>query len=498
MRNSVNQEVMIEFEKLAQIANIENCKDELIFKKVNELDLKFGVDNDYSFNIEGVLGNLAYDIGNEKLIKFAIQRLKEKLRLSKAEWTKDKFNYDLGTLILNKADLLNPYPPKFSNLLEAKEYDEARNFYNNVNGEHFASAQTNQANILDKFGRNFEAILLYDKVLNRNSNFGMALGNKGKALEYYYKLSPSKNKFILQIAKDLFMKALEDKNIFEIGGQQAFNIFSERLESISLFLEDNSIKQTFISSFSISSYEEFILKKNLFLNFDFGIVLDEHSFEDSLFPLFLQRIESKLNDKGKSNITSNNANNAIKVFNQIKEDYVSARLLFYEWKTKDVSMYDKKVSWIYTFDFSRNSIKHGILKIVLTSLYNILDKVARVILTYFEIKKPSEDIYLKDLESPDFKNLLIKTENYQLLALHSLSKDFHGKRVYSKFQKLRNKITHNSVDIVEISANENGNYVIEDLRNDIIELFLIVKSAILYTSIGISINDSRQKNGSSR
>ncbi len=486
MRNYINKEALVEFEKLAQIANLSEINEEFIFKKVNELDLKYAADNYYSFNIEGILGNLAYDIGSEKLIKFAIHRLKEKLRISNDEWTKDKFNYDLGTLILGKADLLNPYTSKFLNLLEAKDYDEARNFFNNVSGEHFAPAQTNQANILDKFGRNFEAILLYDKVLIRDSNFGMALGNKAKSLVYYYELSPYKSNFILEMARNLLVEALHDKDILEIGGQQAFNFFSWRLQSITFFLKENSNNQVANHNFPINSYEKFILENNLFLNFDFGLVQDKNSFEDSLFPAFVQRLEPQTNDNVRGRIFSDNVDNAIKVFNQIQEDYVSVRLLFYEWKTKDVSKYDKKVSWIYTFDFSRNSIKHGILKLILTSLYNILDKVARVVLTYFEIKKSSEDIYLHDLESPDFKKLIKKTENYQLLALHSLSKDFHEKRVYSKFQKLRNKITHNTIDIVEIPTNENSNYIIEDLCDDILELFLIVKSAILYTSIGIN------------
>lgn len=482
---NINKEVISEFKKLESLSLSEPESEVPIFQKIPELDQKFSNDEYYNLNIEGVIGNIAYQRGSEKLIKHAICRLKIKSEKFRDNYFLDKFNYDLGTLQQGKADLLNySSSDKFLNLVETKDYSEARNYYNKVNEENFALAHTNQANILDNHGRNFEAILLYDKVLKSNPEFGMALGNKAKGLIRYYHLSPNKSNLILKIAEDLLKRSLDDSELLEIGGQKAFDEFNQELNSITHFLKEINFTKTIEAALPINEYEKFVTENNLFLNFDFGFITDKDSIEDSLFPSFIQKLDEMKSKEGNTKIFSEKVIHSIKIFNQIKEDFTSTRFLFYEWINKDISSQDNKVSWVYTFDYSRNSIKHGVLKMILTNLYNILDKVARVVLTYFEINNASDDIYLNHLESEKYKNVLLKTKNYQLLALYDLSKDFHKNKVYNKFQKLRNKLTHSAIDIFELPEKE-GDLTLEALNENILELFLIVKAAILYASIGI-------------
>lgn len=481
----INREVISEFKNLESLSLSMPESEVPIFQKISELDQKFSNEEYYNLNIEGVIGNISYQRGSEKLIKYAICRLKVKTKNSSDDFVLDKFNYDLGTLLQGKADLLNySSSDKFLNLVETKDYSEARNYYNKVNEENFALAHTNQANILDNYKRNFEAILLYDKVLKRNPEFGMALGNKAIALYRYYKLSPNKSNLILKIAEDLLKSSLEDPELLEIGGQKAFDEFNRMLNSISLFLKEINFTETSYATISINEYEKFIAENNLFLNFDFGFITDKDSIEDSLFPSFIQKLDEMKTKEGNTKIFSDKVVHSIKIFNQIKEDFTSARFLFYEWSNKDISLQDKSVSWVYTFDYSRNSIKFSVLKMILANLYNILEKIARVVLTYFEINNASDDIYLNHLELEKYKNLLLKTKNYQLLALYDLSKDFHKNKVYNKFQKLRNKLTHSAIDIFELPEKE-GDFTFETLYSNIVELFLIVKSAILYASLGI-------------
>ncbi len=494
-RKIMNEQMVEDLEELTRFG-FENQKNvELILKKVNQLDNKYSSHLYYYLNVEGELSNLALDINSIKLINFVIKRLKEKIKKVTDKENKNKFKYELGTSYQSKAILENPYPTNFEKLVEQTEYSTARDYFNQVEGNFFSSAQTNQASILDKYGRNFEAILLYEKVLRNEPTFGMALGKKANAIYFYYHLSPYKDYRLLTLIKNLLSEALlQEEQILKIGGENALTHFKNKLNHITNFLADGNVTTIDNKDYIITDYENFVLKNNLFLNFDFGFIIDEQSLVDNLNPPLTQ--DAKVNSNGEP-IFSDKTRTTFKIFNQIHEDFASLRYLFYEYSNKTTSELDEKVRFIYTHDYSKNSIHYGILKIILSALNNILDKIARAAFTYFEVER-NDNIYFKDIENKFFKQIVLNKKNYQLLALYHLAKDFNKDKVYFKFKDLRNKITHETVDIFENDVYETPSYSIDHLKIDILDLFLIVKSAILYLFLAIETDTKKNDESENR
>ncbi|MGK0289130.1 MAG: hypothetical protein ACI86H_000557, partial [bacterium] len=362
---------------------------------------------------------------------------------------------------------------------------------NSDNLDYYSRALTNTANILDKFGRNYESIHAYEKILNVDPNFGMALGNKAQALDYYNRLSPKLSLTLMTYSSQLINKALNDERVLQIGGKVAIDSFNEYKKFYKEFFITNNISSSIPRlPKSTSKYHKFVLKQNLFLNFDFGLYYNEESLSDNFFPNFIDDIQKSINSR--TSIMSDKIYFCFHIFNQLLEDFTTARSSFYRaiYETQEV---DKSIQYIYTYDYSSHSEKHGLLKSVFATLYNTLDKIAHLIKFYFhddEINSNNIDIYFDWLTTQDFKEIIKNSKNYQLLALLDLALDFKPNGQYFKFNKVRNRITHSFLSITELFYTQNKDYVDFEIDEDsfiqnIHQLFIIVKAAIMYSIIAI-------------
>lgn len=187
----INLEVLNELKKFEHDAK--SLSEKTIFLKIGEFDKKYCNDTNYIYNINGIIVNIGTELRNIKIITYAIKRLQKLIKKNKQNELFDKLYYDLGNAILTKADIKFGTNPKINDLINSTEYYEARKYYSKVRDpKYLLPSYTNIANILEKFGRNYEAIMFYDKALKIDPNFGMALGNKGIALTYYFSLSSKK------------------------------------------------------------------------------------------------------------------------------------------------------------------------------------------------------------------------------------------------------------------------------------------------------------------
>ncbi len=427
-----------------------------------------------------MLCNIGKEQKHKEVLTYAICRLTKK----ENELDKDKYYYDLATMKYSLADLL--YENKIMDFIDNKEYADIRKNYEKVTTNdlnHFLCARTNTANLFEKYGRNFEAIFAYDSVLKHDPNFGMALGNKAKALIYYFRLSPYKSLRLLNFAKELLKKAVKDQRIIEIVGQAALDIFKYELEKIRKYLKKNNYNEKKHQPHSINAYYKFVLENNLFLNYDFGFYYDDLSLEDSFFPNLIENIHDEKHPNNPW--ISNKIYICFQTFNQILEDYVSSRFLFYQSLSLNYSKLDRRVAFIYLLDYTKNSTKFGILKKVFANIYNCLDKLAQIVLFYFDIIKTDQnDIYFHSLINEQLKKIIISENNYQLLALLNLAYDFQESYPYYKYRLLRNRITHSFMNINSGILYNNVNCEYEFLEEELIkyckELFLITKAAIMY------------------
>lgn len=491
-------EISIELGELQSVQATSDLSIATIFRKVAQLDSKYHAIAFYSDNINGILCNLGSDAKNPTMLRFARSRLRKSLE-SKPD---NKLLYDCANCTLSIAELSVPQRPKIPDLLATREFNEALRQFAQVEideFQHLERALTNSANILEKFGRNFEAILLYDRILSINPRFSMALGNKAIAIGYYIALSPKKYFRLMRTEAELLRRALTDPELRNIGGSSPKKAFAERLEQVELYLtsEGQMTEQHSQAKTGLTKYESFMLEYNLVLNYEFGNYYDKFSLRDSIFPIFVEETTAARYEK--NGVMSERIYFAFQVFNQIVEVYTTSRYLFFQALTKSFRKQDKMVSFGYTFDYTIHGIKYGILKSIFCDLYNCLDKIAHLVSYYFGgvPPTPSSNIYLESLLSDEFAKIVVEKNSFQLLALRSLALDFEEGYQYHHLRKARNRITHSFLNINEglgYSEKFRDYEISEDiLIEDVHQLFVILKSAVLYfvSAVGQTTPDGR-------
>ena len=191
------EEITREYIKLSEKSLTQSLTDKYIFKKIAEFDKKFRNSKGHHETFEGLLSNIGADQESIPILNCVIKRLKSK----KDKLPCNKYYYDLGNTILAKADIERRPPDNFEHLVAcSSRYKEAKNtllLVQDDETDHFQRAHTNIANILEKYGRNYEALFSYDVVLKIDPNFGMALGNKAIAIWYYTQLAPQQSLVLL-------------------------------------------------------------------------------------------------------------------------------------------------------------------------------------------------------------------------------------------------------------------------------------------------------------
>lgn len=492
MTTELHIQLSEDYEKLSNMSQAQKLSDKEIFAHIAEMDRKYGDYPPHYFSFDGLISNLGHDQGSVTVLNCAIKRLKDKLKKT----TNNKFIYDLANTILSKADVSYEVNHSIEWLVDNLDvFHEARSEFLRVELDdlyNYQQASTNTANILEKLGRNYEALHMYDRAIGVDPLFGMALGNKAIALEYYIRLTPQLSLALLHHAYSLLEQAVKDSRVSEIGGAGAIAHFNYKLNIVHDFLKEAGYDPSItIKTPKMSRYHHFVLKNNLFLNYDFGYYYDKSSLRDTLFPTLVEDVRSE--QYVKNNIMSKKIYFCFQIFNQLLEDFSTARYNYYSALCGKHDGYDQYTNYVYTLDYTRHSLKYGLLKSSFSMLCNCLDKVAHLVRYYFdksEVFSVGNNIYFDWFTSNQFKNVVVKFNNFQLLALRSLAMDFKENGIYHRLKYLRNRITHSFVNVnVGIGYdNEYDNFEIteDDLAEQVKQLFIIVKSAMLYAVIGIS------------
>ncbi|MGD8455577.1 MAG: LA2681 family HEPN domain-containing protein [Anaerolineales bacterium] len=370
---------------------------------------------------------------------------------------------------------------------------------------------TNLANIIDTIGRFIDAIELWDKALDINSEFGMALGNKGMGLQTYASavydpghrnmlmkqsyvyltkaLTQSANKLIHPSAKKSFTKIKND-----MKKNYPSEFFDHECNLTDYSLGDSSEEQT---------YRKWCLENRLFLNplNDLGA-----------YPISAQDI-----------ITTPNMVTPLDVgpryqgyFNQIKQEFVSARYLLYEGiNSKEVHFSDKNVLLYNTLDYPVYSFAIERVKLALRSAYSLFDKFAYFLNEYLEIGIPQREVNFRNIWYKDPKKRILRSQfenkkNLPLRALFWLSKDlFEDKPGFKdlvehdaqNINKIRNHLEHKYLKVHEMESYITANItkgLVDDLafsvsKNEFISKALrtmkLARSALIYLSLAIQAEE---------
>ena len=375
----------------------------------------------------------------------------------------------------------------------------------------------NYSNLLQQLGRIFESInILLQLSSERYPLLDGILGMKLYAMCIrYYERSPQE--FILYKAYKLIKSSLEqsdeqynENQIIQLNNYK--NNIENVCKNIKFLNSDFSIKD-FVSPLSSSctaeeQYREWVANHRLALNIMNEI---ETSPLVAYDPLHLPDMLGDLETKKPPAMQS--------LFNQIKQEYVSARFMLYDGLTKKETHFsDKEVLLINTLDFPIYGLGLEKIKFAFRACYSILDSIAFLLNEYFELGLNSNEVSYCNVwksknRTKEEKISKLISESYFLHGMQWLFKDIRSSysKEYapnaSKFKhivNIRNAMEHRSLKIVRFPVNVSKSNTLDDdqishkvsfdeLEYLTLELFKYVRETIIMLIFAVAENEQKKE-----
>lgn len=371
----------------------------------------------------------------------------------------------------------------------------------------------NMGNLMDYVGRFVEAIEYWDRALAKSPSFPMARGNRGCGLSNYACSLYDKGHaavFLIHAYADL--KIAPTLTLHE----DAKKIFEERRKRIvSALLPEYLNKKIEMLAFPLGTSEEEIryrqwcLENRLFLN--------------------------PLNDLGPYPIAAQDILTAPNIvtgigegpyyfgyFNQMKQEFVSARYLYYEGITaKKPHFSDSQVLLYNTLDYPAYSLANEKVKIAFRMAYSLFDKIGYFLNHYLNLSISEKEVTFRMFwyESRRKKNGLRKDiqqlHNLPLRGLFWLSKDLYETEANFKeaiepdaqeLAEIRHHLEHKYLKVHDIlrprsSSNEASLVLTDTLAFSIyrrefevktLKLLKMTRAALIYLSLAIHWEEQRR------
>ncbi|WP_422929452.1 LA2681 family HEPN domain-containing protein [Singulisphaera sp. PoT] len=288
---------------------------------------------------------------------------------------------------------------------------------------------TNLGNLLDHVGRFSEAIECFDLALAIEPKFGMAWGNRGIALTHYSQVLPHIPHPPGLCATIAFSKAAEDSLQTALQLQLEGNSFENFQTYVQALIQRNTAtkeKLADLDSIDLGSsdaereYRQWALVHRLFLNplNDLGSVTTA-----AADVLYLPQITVSL---GIGPYFES-------FFNQIKQEFVSARYLLFEGVTQRCPHFsDSRVSLADTEDYPIFGLAGEKIKLALRSAYSLFDKMVFFLNYYLSLGIPARNIsfrrfwYQSENAQKPLKLQIEGSNNWALRGLYWMAKDLHN------------------------------------------------------------------------
>jgi len=371
---------------------------------------------------------------------------------------------------------------------------------------------TNLGNQMDTVGRFVEALDYWEQAIALRPSFGMAVGNRGRGLEAYARsLYDHGHKMLfLKFAYSSLTAALSPDAEYEGPYPQALAYFGELRKQIEehvsdlddIKLHDHGMGETPDEQ----EYRRWCLRHKLFLNplNDLG----PHSIANRdilMLPSFFTKADEPPTLVG--------------FFNQLKQEYASARWLLYQGSQADsVHLSDRGVRLYNTLDYSSHCFAVEQTKIAFRMTYSLLDKLAFFLNDYLQLGMTDRDIYFKTIWyqhrgakpfplRPQFKNL----DNWPFRGLFWLAKDLFDEQFSDviepdarEFYVIRNRLEHSYVRVHEglltdtppgleiFSSRLAYSITRDDLKAKTLRLFKLVRAAMIYLMLGMHREEVRK------
>ncbi|GAA3971468.1 hypothetical protein GCM10022246_24920 [Pedobacter ginsengiterrae] len=204
------------------------------------------------------------------------------------------------------------------------------------------------------------------------------------------------------------------------------------------------------------------------------------------------------------------------LYNQLKQEYGTARFLFYEGTQHPARSYsDKDIKLVDTLDYADYSFNLEKVKIAYRLIYSIFDKVAYFLNDYLSIGIPVNQISFRVLWHEDRKGEILRpkfsgSSNLALKALYWLSRDLFDKGSSQELLEpeakeladIRNHIEHRSFKIKQYGnwgeIEDGFTFAIgrEEFELKTLKQLKMARAALIYLSLAIHEEEKhRVKNG---
>lgn len=457
------------------------------------------------YTASGLLIDLGVVLEDETLVREGIDSIED--NLPEIEKSKDYIQgayYNLAngySSILKIKRKVDPYITLFNNT-EAetcKKYYRKALKYNYLDPMLTSQILVNLGNIYDSIGRVVEALECMEMALKYNPKHGMAKANKAEALIFYSRLIQDHQATFLNEAHELLEQAFVDE-VNPEAKQYYKNIF-DKLENL---FETKRVKKKTKAFPGIkikgrSKREQYLIKycieNKLYLNYcnhcqqcD-AAVGDNILIRKMIVPLHK---ESSLRDDKFLQLSS--------YLNQIKQDYVTARLLLVESQNRstDYSYVDKYVTLIDACDYSKYHIYVQLLTTSYKLLYDTMDKVAYFINEYLHLGINDRNvnfttIWYSDVKERKLRSNIVNTRNISLSAIYNIQTEILDGE-YKVLRRIRNKLTHSFLKIKSFDTNSARLELTEqEMYEYTLQLTKLVKSIIIYLLIFVTLEESKKE-----
>lgn len=364
-------------------------------------------------------------------------------------------------------------------------------------------AITNLANLYDEVGRPLESLLQYEKAIQIDSTFGMAIGNKAYLLERLAGITTYRTGYLIY-AYQLYSVALQYKeSIISAGGSGPFIQFKDHMEKIHQYFSDNKkeklLKRNLThdhhktnSNKTVEAYTEFCLKNNLYLSLHIFDLYSTGSIGDSVTTSLLSCVSDEDATKEKEIFMR---------LNEIKESYITGRYILWlsQQKTDAMSEISKQTILINNLDYTAQNLYTGLLKSAYKKVFSVLDKIAIFLNFYLDLGNEERDpvlnyrrIWYKDLnknKAKEFHNRII-AQNPMLFGVYSVLDELGGAQ-----SDERNAIEHRYKRISTIGLDPYGASTFSEFTLQTIDVYYKTKCAIVYllNFVNCTENDKRVK-----
>lgn len=371
---------------------------------------------------------------------------------------------------------------------------------------------TNLGNCMDTVGRFIEAQEYWEQALVLEPKFGMAVGNKGCGLETYARTlyDPGHQMLFLKFAHSAVRSALGKKVLYDGVYPHAlvhFESVKTHIESLvpnlrKVKLHDHPMGK----SEAERTYRAWCLENRLFLNPLNDLGPNSVANRDVLtLPSFTTKIKEPPTLVG--------------FFNQLKQEYASARWLLYEGtETDKIHFSDRDVLLYNTLDYSCHALSVEKTKIAFRMAYSLFDKLAFFLNEYLQLGIKDRDVYFKTLwyqhwNSKPFplRPVFVSLDNLPLRGLFWLAKDLFDEEYSDVIEPeardlylIRNRLEHSCLRVfedfaaglspdLEIFSNRLAYSITRrDLNAKTLRLFKLVRSAMIYVLLGMHREEARR------